>query len=598
MPRTFGWVQNPNRLETLKYITGIFKKGSYSNADLITKRLPFLLHYHFITQTDYNAFLVELSKNDIEIRYDILKGKGMNGAKSRKDVICSGIIQASMDGHSSSKMVPDASGSLKKIKKPYVDDWTADGYLRWAISTGLIQYTASTDTCKITPLGEALVNAAANSPAEKEAFTQALLSYPPVYRVLDILSDQQPKTKFEIGSQLGFKGEMGFTSIPQQVFVYDFCSAASPGQKAEVRSNEEGDSDKYARTIANWLLQMGWVTTGTKTVRETYFGVTNTIPLAAWTITRAGELVIKKSLGNSSNKRIPKIVKFEMLATKVPNADYIRLRRAQILKSLNSNKTISSIKRYLHGLGMDEDEEVIKDELENFKNIGINISANGDKYRLADNIVGLEIPAVPTAVTKSSITDLKDKIRGKLHSINHDYLILVDLAYSDADTKAKKNLDAKEFEIKTAKLFTEELNFKGDRLGDSNKPDVIISYGNHGTIIDNKSYKDGFPLDANCRGEMARYIEENQQRIPGVPSNEWWKNFDPQVTDFTFMFVTSFLKGNFKNSLEYISTMRGIPGAGIGVEHLLYLAEEIKRGTTSYEDFFTLFKNDEITITV
>lgn len=598
MGRTFGWVQNPNRLETLKYITGIFENDSYSNIDLRTTRLPLLLYYNFITKSDYDKFIDELEKVDIEISYDILKGKGVNGTKSRKDVICSGIIQASIEGHSSSKIVKDDMGNDIKIKKPYTDDWTADGYLRWAISTGLVEYIVSTDTCKITELGKVLISADENSPEEKEAFTQALLSYPPVYRVLDIISDHQPKTKFEIGSQLGFKGEMGFTSIPQEIFVYDYCSATTTTEKKETRSNEEGDSDKYARTIANWLNQMGWVESVKKEVTETYFGITNTMILAAWKITRAGELAIKKADGNSSNPRIPKIVKYEMLATKVPNAEYISLRRAQILNCIKTDKTLSSIKRQLNELGIDESEDVIKDELENLNNIGITVKMSGDKYRLIDKVVGLEIPVSATTVTKGSITDLKDSIRSKLRNINHDYLILVDLAYSDADTKAKKNLDAKEFEIKTAKLFTEELNFTGDRLGDSNKPDVIISYSKWGTIIDNKSYKDGFSLDANCRGEMARYVEENQQRITGIPTNEWWKNFEPQVTEFTFMFVTSFLKGNFKSNLEYISTMRGINGAGISVDNLLYLAEDIKSGKTLYEDFFTLFKNDEIKVAV
>ena len=101
-------------------------------------------------------------------------------------------------------------------------------------------------------------------------------------------------------------------------------------------------------------------------------------------------------------------------------------------------------------------------------------------------------------IRKEHITELKDKIRKKLHHISHSYLLLVDLAYSDADTKAKKNLEAKEFEIQTAKLFTKELDFSGSRLGDSNRPDVILSYGTQGTIIDNKSYKDGFNLDEMC----------------------------------------------------------------------------------------------------
>lgn len=598
MSRTFGWVQNPNRLETLKYITGIFIKNSYSNLELIHERLPFLLHHKFISEENYNKFILELSKVDIEINYDILKGKGLNGAKSRKDVLCSGIVQASITAHSSSKIIKDANGFDVKIKKPYVDDWTSDGYLRWAISTGLVEYIVRTDTCKITDLGKKLVATKKDSAEEKEAFTQALLSYPPVYRVLEILSDHEPRTKFEIGSQLGFKGEMGFTSIPQETFVYDYCNANTTQERKDIKQNEEGDADKYARTIANWLIQMGWVEPQNKDITETYFGSTNTMNLNAWKITRAGELAITKSKGNSRNPKIPKIVKFEMLATKVPNADYIRLRRAEILNSLKTDKTLSSIKQYLHNLGIEETEDVIRDELENFKNIGISINLINNKYRLVDKLIGLEIPTTYTTVIKTNITELKDKIRSYLHIISHDYLILVDLAYSDADTKAKKNLDAKEFEIKTAKLLTEELDFKGERLGDSNKPDIIIWYNNCGTIIDNKSYKNGFNLDANCRGEMARYIEENQQRIPGIPTNEWWNNFDKKVTSFTFLFISSYFKGNFKKGLEYISMMRNVKGAGISVDNLLYLAEDIKSKKTAYADFFTLFNNDEIKITV
>ena len=550
-----------------------------------------------MTKKDYDIFITELSQSQIEIKYDVLKGKGLNGAKSRGQALCSGIVQACIDGHSSSKMVKNECGQLVKIKKPYVDDWTADGYLRWAVSTGLIEYNSDTDTCKITELGVNLVNATESSAEEVAAFTYALLSYPPVCRVLDILSDHQARTKFEIGSQLGFKGEMGFTSIPQKVYVYDLCSAT--GKKcSDIRSNEEGDSDKYARTIANWLVQMGWVDTCEKEVTETYLGVTHKAKINAWCITRAGELALLKSRGNSSNAKIPKIVQYEMLGTKVPDVAYIRLRRARLLRLLKTEKTIIALQKQLKDFGIDETEDVIKDELLNFENIGINISFNQNKYKLVDNIVGLEIPNKSVLATKDRVTNIKDEIRSKLHHINHDYLILVDLAYSDAATKSVKNMDAREFEIKTAKLLTEELDFHGDRLGDANRPDVIISYGTKGTIIDNKSYKDGFSLDVNCRGEMARYVEENQQRIDGIPSNEWWKNFEPQVNEFTFLFITSFLKGNVKNGLEYIATMRNVNGAGIGVDNLLYVAENLKSGKLSYDGFFDLFNNDEIVMTI
>lgn len=64
-------------------------------------------------------------------------------------------------------------------------------------------------------------------------------------------------------------------------------------------------------------------------------------------------------------------------------------------------------------------------------------------------------------------------------------------------------------------------------------------------IIDNKSYSEGFNIDMCSADEMSRYIKENNQRIIGIRLNEWWKNFPTNVEKFTFLFITSFLKGHF-----------------------------------------------------
>lgn len=595
--RTFGWMQNPNILATLRTVVEVLNYGSIKNRDLTNNKLPMLLKYNFITKENYDIFIEQLSVNDIEISYETLKGTGKGKAASRKDALCSGIIQASITAHSTKKTIIDNNGNSVIIKKPYVDDWTSDGYLRWAISTGLLDYDNETDKCKISNLGKQLVVTEINSEEEKEVFTRALLAYPPVYRILDILSDREAYTKFELGSKLGFKGEIGFTSIPQEVFVYDYCTEHNIIKKKDIKSNTEGDSDKYARTIANWLVQMGWVEKTTKKVTETYFGITNTTTIQAWRITRDGEKAKNKSKGYSSNPQIPKIVLFEMLATKVPSTNYIRLRRANILNALKTEKTLNDIQTYLCSCGIKESIQTIKDDILNFSNIGIVINEKNNKYKLVDKIVGLKIPTNTTSISKADVITLKDNIRTKLNNINHDYLVLIDLAYSDADSKQKKNIDAKEFEIQTTNLLTKELNFKGERLGNSNKPDAIIYYDKYGTIIDTKSYKDGFSVDKHCADEMSRYIIQNNKRISGYPKNEWWKRFDRNVTNFTFLFVTSFLKGNFKNNLTEIYNNTSINGAAISVNNLLYIAESLKDGTMSYYEFFTLFNNDEISIT-
>ena len=97
---------------------------------------------------------------------------------------------------------------------------------------------------------------------------------------------------------------------------------------------------------------------------------------------------------------------------------------------------------------------------------------------------------------------------------------------------------------------------------------------------------------------MSRYINENRQRISGIPSNEWWKNFPAEITNFTFLFVSSFFKGRLADQLAYISkTQNDIKGAALNVEYLLYLAELLKTGKMSYHEFFDLFANEEIKIT-
>ncbi|CUQ85367.1 restriction endonuclease FokI C-terminal domain-containing protein [Lachnospira eligens] len=595
--RTFGWVQNPGDLKKLKKVVGIFTAGSAENLDLVSNKLPLLLTYGLISNDDYNDFIAELNKTDIEIDYSKLKGKG-SGSRTRKDAICTGIIQAIIEAQQN-KTYSDVAGNSITIKKPYTDDWTAEGFLRWAISCGLLEYVKDDDKCKITPLGEELANAPDNSPAETEALTKALLSYPPVIRILSLLEAQDEQTKFDLGSKLGFKGEMGFTSMPQDAYLCDYCEATTAGERTNVRSNEEGDSDKYARGIASWCMQMGWVESNQKDVTETYRRKSYTAKLQTYSITRKGEKALIKARGNSSNPRLARVLMFEMLASnKVSSANYLRFVRACIIKALtSSDKSTDQLKKALKGYELDVDDTAIKDHIEGLISIGLEITENAGKYRLLDKIECLEIPA-RTECVKDNVVDIKDRVRNKLIHLDHKYLALIDLAYSDAASRAKKNADAREFEIQTADLFTKELSFNGQRLGDSRKPDVIISYGLDGTIVDNKSYKDGFNISRTCADEMSRYINENNLRQKSLNPNEWWKNFDSTITAYTFLFITSYLKGQFEDQLEYVSNANGgIKGAAIGVESLLYLSEGIKAGRISHADFYSNFNNKEMIYT-
>ena len=393
---------------------------------------------------------------------------------------------------------------------------------------------------------------------------------------------------------------MGFTSIPQAVYLCDYCEAATSAEKSAVRSNDEGDSDKYARGIASWCSKMGWVASSNEEVEGTYRGHTYTASLQVYSLTRAGEKALVKARGNSSNPRLPKIVMFEMLASnKAHGADYLRYQRACIIKALSTTeKTLEQLQTALKGYDLEIDTAAIKDHIVGLLSIGIEITQKGNKYKLLDKIQCLELPA-RSACVKDGVNDIIDRVRGKLIHLDHKYLVLIDLAYSDAASKAKKNADAREFEIQTADLFINELSFHGTRLGDANRPDVIISYDINGTIIDNKSYKNGFSISRGCADEMSRYVNENVMRSAALNPNKWWENFDSGVKVYTFLFVTSHLKGEFEKQLEYISMANsGIKGAAIGIENLLYFSEGVKSGKYGYADFYSSFHNKEMVFTV
>ncbi len=73
-------------------------------------------------------------------------------------------------------------------------------------------------------------------------------------------------TKFELGSNLGFIGEDGFTSIPQNVLIMTLATTESVNEKNKIKTNTEGSSDKYARMIGKWLTELGLLKQVTKEI--------------------------------------------------------------------------------------------------------------------------------------------------------------------------------------------------------------------------------------------------------------------------------------------------------------------------------------------
>ena len=561
--RTFGWVQDPSKISNLRLVVEIFDPESKTHNHITNTVIP-----KIISEQDGKNYLIEeLNKKPLKLKYRDLVGTAF---KPRASARCNGIIQATIKGQ----------------KRLFISDWPADNFLRWAVSLGFIDWDEKTDKFSISQLGLLLSQTKIDSKEEYKIYEKAFLSYPPVSRIINLLAQASENnyalTKFEIGKNLGFIGEEGFTSISQNLFVKEIVGAASQKDRAEIKSNWEGDADKYARMICSWLMQLKnpWVEKVKKTINVNFIGNKYSYDLQAYTITKEGYEIRKKILGASKFQKVSKIVYFEMLATKGRDRKYLRTRRAYIIEFITKQSlTLEEIQSKLNSKGFPENLETIKDDINGLNNIGLSISKIKNKYYCLDKIVGLNIPILEVREThKSDILELMEKCREKIRNIPHEYLVLIPMSFD----KNKSTL----FEIKTIELLTEYCKFDGLHLGGVNKPDGIIYSNDYGVIIDTKSYENGFNIPVSERDKMKRYIEENQNRNPKHNKTIWWDNFPKHINEFLFLFISGKFVGNFSNQLKILSEQtKNTLGGGLPSYVLLNLADQIVGDKINHCDF-------------
>lgn len=567
--RTFGWVQDSGQIESLYKVVSVFNKDSVIYKELVDSKISELIEI----RDGRNRLLDALKANPLKIKYIDLVGKSF---KPRPIARCNGIIQATVNGQ----------------RRPFIGNWPADNFLRWAQCLGFIKYNYYDDTFEITETGLEFSNSQEGKQRD-EILENALLSYPPVVRILNLLEDGSIKTKFEIGKNLGFVGEDGFTSLPQDILVMSLSNIDDVKEKNKLKTDTEGSADKYARMISKWLTKMGLLKQVPKVITVQIGTDTYTANIGqAYVITAKGIKALNKARGKSRYKRIAKNISWEMLATKGVDRDYIRTRRAYIIKILAENKnglTLEEIRSILELQYMTPELfTVVKDDIEGLNNIGLNINLVNNKYFFDDEINDFIIPRVKDEDNeKSEITIKKDELREGLDKLSHEYLSLIDLSYDSKQNRL--------FEMKVVELLVKECKYKGLHLGGSRKPDGIIYTSNlvenYGLIIDTKSYSKGYDLPISQVDEMTRYVIENNERDETRNPNKWWNNFSSNIDEFYFTFISGEFRGNIDEKLNRISIVTNRKGVAITIISLLKLVNEIKAQRMDLNSVKNIFKN-------
>ncbi len=566
--RTFGWVQDPSDFDALHKVVSIFNENSDTYKELVKYKINEL-----VEERDGKERLLEVLKvRPLKIKYQDLVGTSFIPRSSAR---CNGIVQATVKGQ----------------KRPFISDWPADNFIRWAQCLGFIRYNYYDDTFEITETGLEFSNSLQDE--EKNGILEnALLSYPPAVRILNLLEDGSIKTKFELGKSIGFVGEDGFTSLPQDILVMTLATEDDVKEKNKLRTDTEGSSDKYARMIAKWLTKIGLLKQVSKSITVNIGNDTYTENIGqSYIITAKGIKALNKVRGKSKFKKIVKNISWEMLATKGTDRDYIRTRRAYIIKILSEGKIglrLEEIRDRLEFYAILELSTVVKDDIEGLINIGLNINTINDKYYFEDEVNDFIIPRIINDnSSKSDITIKKDELRENLDELSHEYLSLIDLSFDSNQNRL--------FEMKVVELLTKECNYKGLHLGGSRKPDGIIYTDNltdnYGVIIDTKAYSKGYDLPISQVDEMTRYVEENNKRDTTRNPNEWWNNFSDSINEFYFTFISGEFKGNIDKKLNRISIATTRKGAAIAIISLLKLANEIKAKRMNLEKVKSIFIN-------
>lgn len=578
--RSLGWIQDASDLHKLKMLCELFVKDSSTFNRLKNETFPLLKFNHKIDSEElFTTYFKAIESGNTTLSYPNLKGKGA-GKEGRKQALCSGIAQAIFPAQSKVEY-SSPKGGVITITKPYQHDWSTEAFLKLAIAIGLLNYDEEADMCTLSEKGACLAKCL-DTKDELEIIGSAMLQYPPMIRILSLLSlSNDAQTKFELGNQLGFIGEDGFTSYSQNIWVAEYSSLDNTEQR-KMKSNVEGTSDKYARMICSWGQKLGWITKENKTVSEVFDGETYTAQLTAYRITFKGRNALKLAIGYSRHPRIPRILHFGTLATKTPNADYVCHRRALIINYTNKARSLDEIKAMLKDKGFDEaNTGLILNDINGLINIGLDYThqPNGS-YKLNDKITGLKIPSTQVA-DNLLVTKAKGEILERIPHVSPKYLALIDLSVSGRS-------ESTEFEMLTSDLFINELQYKGAHLGGSRRPDNIIYEAADGAIIDNKAYSKGFELTRKQKDEMLRYIDENVKRRE-VVQNKWWEAFPNNVKNFCFVFVSSFFKGDISFNLNDLAKSTGVNGVGLTAEMMLYLAEEIKTNRRSKAEIMQTF---------
>ncbi|VVB57043.1 Uncharacterised protein [uncultured archaeon] len=450
-------------------------------------------------------------------------------------------------------------------------EWDARCRIKAIHALGLVKLNRYIQGYELTGIGQKLKEYEASglrgenvalTEEEKIILKDGLLTNPPVIRVLSLLNEAVGKpglSKYDIGQRLGFVGDVGFTHKDPSIIA----------QLGRSFNNQEGDADKWARTILSWLVQIGWAIDAGE---RDFSG--QKIKLYAATGEVATVLRYKAV-------RITRNVPAEMLCSNhhaFPKL--IQKRRSLILQELGQDVcTIQKLIERLRAENINANEEICKFDILNLQNAGFSITYDGGYYKLTDRIE-LDSPA-QVVVENDSLNTIESLIQTSVVKFDMVPPRLVDhLIRFGYDGEM-----GTEFEGIVAEYFR-FLGFDTEYLGQGRGrvTDILAKYidqtyaRSYGLIIDAKATSGRYGFPASDKRKMKEYISLHgpQLMVERIPHH-------------AFSFVSSKFVDDISPHLDEIERDTAIKGCAISVEALLVLGNKIGQGQIRITELYNKF---------
>lgn len=597
------WVQNAHSIVKMKKVVQLFVPGSEVQRWILDEALqvvPTAERREELKLLVENAHVSGVPMSDLEGKAVYPEG----ATKSRANQLAWGLVQL---------VVGNPNGVPRNKNKIWTDEWTAENFVIFAIILGFLAISKDdSGTVQITQFGKEFAATTDSNDDknlnsdEKTILKAAFAAYPPAVRILELLLQRKKEnpgnpvmSKFEIGHLLGFSGEPGFTSFDNDEWFELLHDETDPAERKKIKQDVEGTADKAARDIASWMVATGLVK------QEKFIQMiddTEEFTPQGFKITLLGEKVLKQARGNSSNGKTEKNVDWRMLATKISNADYVKVRRAYTLKVLQDTSSRAEIEDRLTKLGLFDGFGVLDADISGLRQFGLLIEKqpNGN-YLLKDKIKDFDVPAmnVTEELKNDALFKLKNDLQNELTNIDPRDVEIIELAREKQKTMSKQTTAATLFEIKTVELMKKYMKLEGTHLGGPKKPDGFLYAGtDFGIILDTKMYSKGYDLNINQRREMQDYIFDAKRKKPGTPKNEWWKNI-PEGLDnnnLKFMWVAGDFTGKYLEGIEETHNKTEIDGAAVDIPTLLRFANKIEGEELSLNALSAEFNNGRLKI--